>query len=154
MLHAMRVVIQRVDGADVTVDGRVTGRIDLGIVALVGIAAGDDAATARELATKTCDLRIFAEGDKPFHRSLRDVGGGLLVVSQFTLLGDTRRGRRPSWAAAARPEDAEPLVAEFARAAQDLGVAVAHGVFGAHMRVALTNDGPVTLVLDASPATA
>lgn len=144
----MRVVIQRVDGAGVTVDGRVTGRIGVGVAALVGVAVGDDEATARALAAKTCELRIFPEGDRPFHRSLVDVGGGLLVVSQFTLLGDTRRGRRPSWAAAARPEDAAPLVAAYARAAQELGVDVQHGEFGAHMRVALTNDGPVTLVLD------
>lgn len=150
----MRIVLQRVDQAEVVVDGAVAGAIGPGLVALVGVAAGDDAATAQALAAKTCELRVFAEGERPFHRSLQDVGGGLLVVSQFTLLGDTRRGRRPSWAQAARPEDAAPLVQAYADAAQACGVEVARGVFGAHMRVSLVNDGPVTLVLDAAPPTA
>lgn len=149
MLRGVRVVLQRVSRAHVTVDGDVVGAIGAGLVALVGIAAGDTPETAATLADKAVGLRIFADGDRPFHRSLADVDGALLVVSQFTLLGDTRRGRRPSWAAAARPEDAEPLVDAFAERARVLGVAVATGRFGAHMDVELVNDGPVTLVLEA-----
>lgn len=148
MLRGVRVVLQRVDRASVTVGGEVVGAIGPGLLALVGVAAGDDDHAARALARKALALRVFADGDRPFHLSLTDTAGQLLVVSQFTLLADTRRGRRPSWADAARPEDARPLVDAFADEARAAGVTVATGVFGAHMEVELVNDGPVTLVLE------
>lgn len=146
----MRIVLQRVTAAHVTVDGAVTGRIGTGLVALVGIAAGDTAADAERLAAKTAALRIFPGEVAPFDRDIRQVGGAVLCVSQFTLLGDVRRGNRPSWIAAARPEVAAPLVAAYADAVAAHGVPVEHGVFGAHMDVALVNDGPVTLILDSA----
>ena len=145
----MRVVIQRVQRARVCVGGAIVGAIGAGLVALVGVGHADDEAAAAALAEKAVALRIFPDGERPFHLSLADVGGALLVVSQFTLMGDTRRGRRPSWADAARPEHARTLVDAFADRARALGVAVATGEFGAHMDVELVNDGPVTLVLEA-----
>jgi D-tyrosyl-tRNA(Tyr) deacylase len=147
-MRAVRVVLQRVDGAAVEVGGRETAAIGPGLLALVGVAAGDAAADAVRLAAKTVALRLFGRGDRPFDVSVADAGGAVLVVSQFTLLGDVRRGNRPSWAAAAAPAEAAPLVDAYADAVAAHGVPVARGVFGAHMRVALTNDGPVTLVLD------
>ncbi|MFN8109500.1 MAG: D-aminoacyl-tRNA deacylase [Thermoleophilia bacterium] len=144
----MRVVLQRVDGASVEVDGRVVGAVDLGLLALVGVAADDTPDDARRLADKTATLRIFARGDRPFDASVTDVGGAVLCVSQFTLLADTRRGNRPSWSGAAPGEVAEPLVEAYATALEARGVPVQRGVFGAHMRVRLCNDGPVTIVLD------
>lgn len=146
----MRVVLQRVARAQVTVDGTVTGRIGVGLLALVGIAEGDGPADAERLAAKTAALRVFPGETAPFDRDVRQAGGAVLCVSQFTLMGDVRRGNRPSWAAAARPEAAEPLVAAYADALRAHGVPVEHGVFGAHMDVELVNDGPVTLVLDSS----
>ncbi|HEX5365769.1 MAG TPA: D-aminoacyl-tRNA deacylase [Acidimicrobiales bacterium] len=144
----MRSVVQRVAGARVTVDGEVVGEIGAGLCALVGVARGDTPAQARELAGKLAHLRILGDDAGVMNRSVLDVGAAVLVVSQFTLYGDTRRGRRPSWAAAARPEEAEPLVEAVVAGLRGLGVEVAAGRFGAHMRVALVNDGPVTLVLD------
>ncbi|HWH15956.1 MAG TPA: D-aminoacyl-tRNA deacylase [Miltoncostaeaceae bacterium] len=151
----MRVVLQRVDGARVEVDGEVVGQIGDGLLALVGVARGDGPEEAARLARKTLALRLFPVGDRPFEVSVADAGGGVLVVSQFTLLGDARRGNRPSWAAAAPPAEAAPLVDAYAAALAAGGVPVARGRFGAHMRVGLVNDGPVTLVLDAGggPAT-
>jgi D-aminoacyl-tRNA deacylase len=143
----VRVVLQRVTWAEVEVEGERTGQIGPGLVALVGVAAGDDAATASRLADKTARLRLFA-GERGFERSLPEVGGELLCVSQFTLLGDMRRGNRPSWAAAAPPESAAPLVRAYGDGVAAHGVRVAHGRFGAMMRVRLENDGPVTIVLD------
>jgi D-tyrosyl-tRNA(Tyr) deacylase len=115
---------------------------------LIGVREGDDEATARRLAAKTAELRIFADAAGRFNRSLVEAGGEALVVSQFTLYGDVRKGRRPSFNDAARPELAEPLVESFAAALEEAGVRVARGRFGAMMQVELVNDGPVTLVLD------
>lgn len=142
----MRVVLQRVSSASVSVDDRVVGRVDAGLVALVGIGVGDGPAQADALAAKTAALRIFdAESGA---RSVRDVGGAVLVISQFTLLADTRRGNRPSWIRAAPPDAAAPLVARYAETLSRLDVPVSQGIFGAHMVVELVNDGPVTIVLD------
>ena len=144
----MRIVIQRVTRASVTVDGETVGAIGPGLLLLVGIAEGDDAARARQLAQKCAEMRLFPDGDGRFDRSLLDTGGEALVVSQFTLLADVRKGRRPSFTAAAAPDRAEPLVDEFAAALAALGVRVATGRFGAMMRVELVNDGPVTVIVD------
>lgn len=145
----MRVVVQRVARARVEVDGEVVAAIGAGLLALVGVAAGDDADAARRLAAKTARLRLFPGPGGPFDRAVGDdAGRGVLCVSQFTLMGDIRRGNRPSWAAAAAPADAAPLVEEYARGLEAAGLAVGRGVFGAHMEVGLVNDGPVTLVLD------
>ena len=146
---AVRIVLQRVSWARVHVDGEEVGAIGPGLLALVGAARGDTAAEAERLAAKTVRLRLFDGPERPFDVPLTGVpGGALLCVSQFTLLGDVRRGNRPSWSAAAPGEEAEPLVAAYAAAVEAEGVPVAHGRFGAHMDVSLENDGPVTLVLD------
>ena len=144
----MRLVLQRVSSASVRVDSEVVGEIGAGLLILAGVRDGDDEAEARRLATKTAELRIFADNEGKFNHSLLDVNGEALVVSQFTLLADTRRGRRPSFIDAARPEVAEPLVEVYATALEALGVRVARGRFGAHMEVSLVNDGPVTIVID------
>ena len=145
----MRAVVQRVSSAQVSVDGEIVARIETGAVVLLGVAHADGEAEARWLADKVAHLRIFPDARHPINRSLLDVGGACLVVSQFTLYGDTRKGRRPSFVDAARPEHAEPLYLRFTALLRELGVAeVATGVFGADMKVALTNDGPVTLMLD------
>ena len=145
----MRALVQRVTGAAVTVGGREVGVIGPGLCVLVGVTHTDTEATARKLADKVANLRVLADDDGAMNRSLLETGGEALVVSQFTLYGDTQRGRRPSWGDAARPETAEPLVEAFAGALRALGVPVATGVFGAHMQVELVNDGPVTLLLEA-----
>lgn len=142
----MRVVVQRVARANVTVAGKTVAAIAHGMLALVGVASGDDEATARRLATKCAELRIFPGGTGHFDRSLVDAGGEALVVPQFTLLADVRRGRRPSFAAAAPPETARPLVDAFAQALRGRGVRVQTGLFGAMMQVELVNDGPVTII--------
>ncbi|HXH21669.1 MAG TPA: D-aminoacyl-tRNA deacylase [Dehalococcoidia bacterium] len=144
----MRVVLQRVTSAAVRVGGETVGAIGPGLVAFVGVAEGDAAADARRLATKTAELRIFSDAEGRFNLSLLEAGGEALVISQFTLHADTRRGRRPSFAAAARPEIAEPLVEAYASALEACGVRVARGRFGAHMSVDVFNDGPVTIILD------
>ncbi len=144
----MKAVIQRVSRAAVTPGGS----IGPGLCILLGVAAGDTAADADALAAKIARLRIFAGEDGRFDRSLLDTGGAALVVSQFTLLADTRKGNRPSFADAARPEEAEPLYEGFVTALRDAGVAVETGVFGARMEVELVNDGPVTIVLGADQA--
>jgi len=150
----VRVVLQRVSWAEVAVADRTIARIGPGLLALVGVAHGDQACDAVRLADKTVRLRLFAAGERPFDRPLTAVpGGSLLCVSQFTLLGDVRRGNRPSWAGAARPEAAEPLVEAFAAAVAAHGVTVAQGRFGEAMAVRLENDGPVTLVLDSADLT-
>jgi len=146
----MRVVIQRVTEASVTVDNQVVGKIGSGLLVLLGIGTDDQLATATLLAEKIANMRIFADDEGRFNRSALDVGGAALVVSQFTLYADTRRGRRPSFAAAAPPEIAMPLVDAFVAALRARGMTVATGIFGAHMHVALLNDGPVTLVLDSA----
>ena len=146
----MRLVLQRVTGAAVRVDGATVGAIEDGLLILVGITATDDAATAQRLAAKTAALRIFADDDGHFNRSLLEAHGAALVVSQFTLYADVRRGRRPGFSAAAPPEAAKPLVEAYAVALTDAGVTVARGRFGAHMTVELVNDGPVTVVIDSA----
>ena len=132
-----------------TADGDVVSRIDAGLVVLIGVAEGDTEAEAERLARKVARLRIFENEEGRFDRSLLDVGGEALAVSQFTLLADTRKGNRPSFATAARPEIAEPLYETFCRALVGEGVPVSRGVFSARMAVALVNDGPVTIVLEA-----
>ena len=146
----MRLVLQRVTRASVRVDGETVGAIDAGLLVLAGVGAGDDADEAERLARKTAELRIFADADGRFNRSLLDTAGEALVVSQFTLLADTRRGRRPGFTAAAPPETAAPVVEAYARALEALGIRVALGRFGAHMTVDLQNDGPVTIILDSA----
>jgi D-tyrosyl-tRNA(Tyr) deacylase len=144
----MRAVAQRVLRATVSVDGDVVAEMGAGLLALVGVAKSDDAAAAEELARKLVHLRVFAGAARRNDLSLLDTGGTLGVVSQFTLLGDARKGRRPSYFDAAPPEAAEPLVAAVADAARALGVPVVTGRFRAAMQVALVNDGPVTILLD------
>ena len=144
----MRALIQRVTEASVTIDGDVVGAIGPGLCVLVGVTHEDSEDAARKLAAKVANLRVFADDDGAMNRSLLETGGGALVISQFTLYGDTARGRRPSWVAAARPEQAEPLVDAFAHELGALGISVATGRFGADMQVALVNDGPVTLLLE------
>ena len=146
----MRALIQRVTEASVRVDGAIVGAIDAGLLIMLGVAAGDEEADALWLADRCARLRIFPDEHKPMNRSLIDVAGAALVVSQFTLTADTRRGRRPSFTSSAPPELAEPLVDRFVAALAELGVPVATGQFGADMQVALTNDGPVTFMLDSS----
>lgn len=144
----MRVLLQRVSRASVRVAGEPERGVGRGLLALVGVGPGDDAAAARRMAEKAARLRVFENEEGRFDRSLLDVGGGALVVSQFTLYGDCAKGRRPDFTGAARPEQAEPLVREFASALAGLGVTVANGTFGARMEVELVNDGPVTVWLD------
>ena len=146
----MRAVVQRVTRASVRADGEPRGEIGAGLVVLLGVETGDDPAAAERLAGKVARLRVFPDEDGRFGRSLLDTRGTVLVVSQFTLLADTAKGNRPSFARAARPEEAEPLVSRFVHALCELGVQVETGVFGARMEVELVNDGPVTIVLDVS----
>ena len=144
----MRALVQRVTDARVRVDGEVIGEIGPGLCVLVGVTHSDDAAAARRLAEKVWHLRIFDDEDGNMGRSVADGSRALLVISQFTLYGDTRKGRRPSWIDAARPEQAEPLVEEFVTALRELGATVATGRFGADMAVELVNDGPVTVSIE------
>ncbi len=144
----MRAVIQRVTRAEVTVEGVSVGAIGAGLCVFVGVTHDDDPAGSRRLAAKLWHLRIFDDDAGVMNRSVADAGGAVLVVSQFTLYGDTSRGRRPSWVAAARPEHAEPLVDAVVDELRGLGAEVATGRFRADMRVALVNDGPVTLIVD------
>jgi D-tyrosyl-tRNA(Tyr) deacylase len=146
----VRVVLQRVERASVTVDGAVIGEIGAGLLLLVGVASDDDAATARRVADKIVELRVFADDAGRFDRSLIDTGGGALVVSQFTLLADARNGRRPSFTGAAPPDLAATIVDAFCEALRAPGIAVATGRFGAKMSVSLVNDGPVTIVVDSA----
>lgn len=144
----MRAVVQRVSRASVAVGGEVVGCIGAGLCVLVGVTHDDDRAAADALAAKIWGLRIMADGEGAMNRPVADVGGQVLVISQFTLYGDTRRGRRPSWAAAARAEHAAPLVEAVVERLRALGATVATGAFGADMAVELVNDGPVTLLLE------
>jgi len=145
----VKAVVQRVSKARVTVRGEPVGEIGPGLCVLLGVGRGDGAAEAQGLAEKVARLRIFEDDEGRFNSSLLDVGGEAFVVSQFTLLADTAKGNRPSFAAAARPEQAEPLYEHFSATLRDLGVDVATGDFSARMQVELVNDGPVTIVLDA-----
>jgi D-tyrosyl-tRNA(Tyr) deacylase len=144
----MRAVIQRVARASVTVEGESAGEIGQGLLILVGVAAGDNMSDVEVLVAKTCGMRIFADDAMKMNRSVVDIGGSILVVSQFTLQADVRRGRRPSFVAAASPLDAEPLIEAMCRGFRQEGITVAEGVFGAHMEVELVNDGPVTIIVD------
>jgi D-aminoacyl-tRNA deacylase len=144
----MRAVCQRVSRAQVTVDDSITGEIDRGLVVLLGVARGDTEAEATRLAQKVAHLRIFEDAAGKFANSLLDVAGAALVVSQFTLIADTRKGHRPSFTGAAPPNEAEPLYDRFCEELVAAGAPVQRGVFGARMAVELVNDGPVTIVLD------
>ena len=144
----MRAVFQRVTSASVEVDGKVVGRIQQGIMVLLGVAKGDDASDAKYLVDKIRTLRIFADEQGKINQSLMEVGGGVLLVSQFTLLGRTTNGRRPSFDGAAPPDLAKRLYEQVAADLRACGTPVETGVFAAHMQVALVNDGPVTFVVD------
>jgi D-tyrosyl-tRNA(Tyr) deacylase len=144
----MRAVVQRVRRARVTVAGEVTGEIGVGLMALVGVTHDDDEVTATKLSDKLANLRVMDDDDGVMNRSVLETGGEVLVVSQFTLYGDTSRGRRPSWIAAARPEQAEPLVETVVEGLRRLGIPVATGRFGADMDIELVNAGPVTVLLE------
>ena len=149
----MIALVQRVSSASVRVDGAVVGAVERGLLVLLGVVAGDTEAEGDWLADKIARLRVFPDDDGKMNRSVLDVGGGALVVSQFTLAGDVRKGTRPSYARAARPDLAEPLYEAFAtRLGDHLGGRVQTGVFGATMEVALVNDGPVTLWVERAPA--
>jgi D-tyrosyl-tRNA(Tyr) deacylase len=147
----MKAVLQRVTQARVTVDGETVGEIDAGLCALIGVGQRDDDASAAALADKVVKLRIFEDGAGKMNRSLLDVGGKLLAVSQFTLYGDTSKGRRPSFIQAMEPGRAEQLFEHFCAACRSSGVTVETGRFRTHMSVSLVNDGPVTLLLDTDP---
>jgi len=144
----MRAVVQRVSSASVSVEGREIARMGAGLLALVGVGQDDGEAQARQLASRLLELRIFPDGEGRMNRSLLEVGGTLAVVSQFTLFGDARHGRRPSYTAAAPAARAGPLIDVLVAAARELGVPVVTGRFGASMEVALVNQGPVTILLD------
>jgi len=144
----MRAVVQRVSQAEVSVDGRVLGRIGLGFVVLLGVARDDSEQDAAFLADRILGLRVFADAQGKMNLALQAVGGELLVISQFTLLADTSAGRRPSFIAAAPPEQARRLYEHFLSLCRSAGVKVEQGEFGAMMEVSLTNHGPVTIVLD------
>ena len=144
----MRAVFQRVTSASVEVDGKIVGRIQQGVMVLLGVAKGDDASDAKYLVDKIRTLRIFADEQGKMNRSLTEVGGGVLLVSQFTLLGRTTNGRRPSFDGAAPPDLAKRLYEQVAADLRACGTPVETGVFAAHMQVALVNDGPVTFVVD------
>ena len=144
----MRACVQRVNQAQVAVEGEVVGQIGPGLVVLLGVAAGDTDEDVQTLAAKIVDLRIFDDEEGKMNCSLVEVQGAMLVISQFTLLGDCRKGRRPSYVAAAPPELAEQLYEQFVAAVRARGIEVATGKFRRHMDFTLTNDGPVTLLLD------
>src|SRR5210317_572628 len=144
----MRAVVQRVKKSSVNVDNQIIGRIDKGLLVLLGVAKGDTPSDAGYLANKIVNLRIFEDDGAKMNRSLLSIGGKMLVVSQFTLLGDCRKGRRPSFAAAASPQKAAELYEYFVQRVRGLGIAVETGRFQAMMEVTLINDGPVTLVLE------
>jgi D-aminoacyl-tRNA deacylase len=145
----VRAVVQRVSSARVVVDGAAVGEIGSGLCVLLGVARDDDTDAAERLAGRIARLRIFENEEGRFDRSVLDVGGAVLVVSQFTLIADTAKGNRPSFTHAAPPEEAEPLYESFCAAVRELALEVATGHFAAQMAVELVNDGPVTIVLDA-----
>ncbi len=144
----MRAVVQRVRDASVRVDGAISGAIDRGLLVYLGVAKGDSEANARWLAEKIAGLRIFEDADEKMNLSVQDIGGGILSISQFTLLADTKKGKRPSYNDAAPPAEAERLYEHFKSLVAALVTTSACGVFGAHMDVAYVNDGPVTIILD------
>ncbi|MBP8003322.1 MAG: D-tyrosyl-tRNA(Tyr) deacylase [Chloroflexi bacterium] len=144
----MKALIQRVSQADVTVNHEVVGAIGIGFVVLLGVTHTDTPAEAEWLAQKVAGLRLFEDSNGKMNLGLADVGGSILVISQFTLYGEASKGRRPSWIAAARPEQAEPLIKLFIHLLQEQGLPVATGVFGAHMIVNIQNNGPVTVMVE------
>lgn len=144
----MRAVIQRVEQASVSVEGEIRGQIGAGFLVLIGVEEGDGDADFKYIADKVPNLRVFEDEQGKMNRSLLDVSGEVLAVSQFTLLGDARGGRRPSFITAARPETADPMYERLVADWRARGIRVETGVFGAHMKVALVNDGPVTILLD------
>lgn len=144
----MRAVIQRVERASVSVEGEIRGQIGAGFLVLIGVEEGDGDADFKYIAEKAPNLRVFEDEQGKMNRSLLDVGGEVLAVSQFTLLGDARGGRRPSFITAARPETADPMYERLVADWRARGIRVETGVFGAHMKVSLVNDGPVTILLD------
>jgi len=147
-ITTMRVILQRVSSASVSIEGATVGAIQRGFVLLVGFTHDDDADDVEWMASRVVGLRLFGDDEGKLNRSLDDVGGALLVISQFTVYGDARKGRRPSFIAAARPETAIPLYERFIATLRATGTHVETGEFGADMQVSLVNDGPVTLVLD------
>ncbi len=144
----MRVLLQRSLAASVTVDGHVVGAIDRGLVAFVGTTFGDDESIARRLGERTAAMRLFPDADGRTNLSVKDIDGGVLVVSQFTLYGNTRKGNRPSFVKSGPPDEAQVLIEVFRAAVEGAGVTTASGVFGADMKVALVNDGPFTVTLE------
>lgn len=144
----MRCVVQRVSRASVTVEGKTTGEVEKGYMVLVGVEQGDGEVDMRYCTEKVAGLRVFEDGEGKMNLSVKDVGGAVLAVSQFTLLGDARHGRRPSFSNAARPEEANALYEDFCQALRAAGIRVETGVFQTHMEVSLVNDGPVTILLD------
>ena len=144
----MRAVIQRVSQGSVSVNGKIVAKIDSGLVILLGVGPEDNMGVAEQLADKIATLRIFEDQDEKMNLSVKDVGGKAIVVSQFTLFADTSKGRRPSFIGAAKPELAEPLVTSFSKMLDERGVPTQAGIFGAHMKVSLVNDGPVTIAME------
>lgn len=144
----MRCVVQRVSRASVTVEGKITGQVEKGYMVLVGVEQGDAEQDVRYCADKVAGLRVFEDENGKMNRSVKDVGGAVLAVSQFTLLGDVRHGRRPSFSNAARPEEANALYEAFCQALRAENIRVETGVFQTDMQVELVNDGPVTILLD------
>ena len=146
----MRAVVQRVSRSEVTVDGRTTGKIKKGILVLLGVTHGDTSKDVDYIVDKTINLRIFEDENDKMNLSLKDIGGEMLAVSQFTLYGDCRKGRRPSFTNAAAPEEADKLYQEFVKKVSEQGINTETGEFGAHMMVDLVNDGPVTILLESN----
>lgn len=144
----MRAVIQRVNGASVKVDGKTCGEIGKGILVLLGVGPNDTDKDLSYMCDKVLGLRIFEDTDEKMNLSLRDINGELMVISQFTLFGDCRKGKRPSFASACPPDRAEKLYEEFLKLCEDEGFKPEHGIFGADMKVSLENDGPVTILID------
>ena len=146
----MRAVVQRVSRSEVTVDGRITGKINKGLLVLLGVTHGDTSKDVDYIVDKTINLRIFEDENDKMNLSLKDIGGEMLAVSQFTLYGDCRKGRRPSFTNAAAPEEADKFYQEFVKKVSEQGINTETGEFGAHMMVDLVNDGPVTILLESN----
>lgn len=146
----MRAVIQRVNNASVAVSGKVIGKIGKGLLVFLGVGEGDTEADLKYIADKTVGLRIFSDADDKMNLSVRDISGEVLVVSQFTLYGDCRKGKRPSFSSSMEPKGAEEMYEDFIKMIESNGIKTAHGEFGADMQVSILNDGPVTILLDSS----